>query len=151
MQLFIRFLLYCGRDRFGRCATVCLCLSGVASTHFWGGRLAIKADKIEGRSFAFEGQKFRRLLSRKRKAALHAAAASFVRRCILTVISGQKGGRRGERPNAQTATVLPNNITRNRIAPSFKDSPRKPLRRLPKKCGVNRERNVSPVRNASER
>ena len=51
----------------------------------------------------------------------------------------------------QTATVLPNNITRNRIAPSFKDSPRKPLRRLPKKCGVNRERNVSPVRNASER
>ena len=43
-----------------------------------------------------------------------------------------------------TETVLPTKITRNRIVPSFKDSPRRPLGRRPKERGdeVNGEEGV---------
>ena len=36
-----------------------------------------------------------------------------------------------QRLSYPTETVLSNKITKNRIVPSFKDSPRKPLRRRP--------------------
>ena len=56
--------------------TRCLSVSGFFTSLIRGGRLAIKADKRERiRSFSFEGQKFHRLRSRKRKAAPHRCGA----------------------------------------------------------------------------